>query len=449
MRESKEEHSVKKSANDDLFGFDSGPRAPQDPSAAGGPADPFGFDAPPPADPYDFEEMQDPMPKNQMRSAIEDGAAQPAEQGAAQAEAAASSAAQSEWQEDTQTAVTKCPACGANMVYDSERGKLYCEHCGTVQEIEAKNSEEIAFESLLQNSHEWAAESYSFRCENCGARGVVAKGEITQTCPYCGTSNIVEEDELPSLRPTAVVPFALGKEQAGSDVRKWARRRAFAPRRFRKSARPEKMSAVYMPAFSFDTRTESDYRAVLGKYYYTTRRVNGKTVRTRHVRYFNVSGHFAMAFDDVLIQASANIDQKSLDKLQPFNTNDSREYRPEYLSGFTANQADKSGTECWNEAKDVIRGRLQSAILRRYSYDVVSSFNINTQCYDITYKYILLPVYVGHCSWGKKLYNFFVNGINGRVTGKAPVSPVKVTALVVLCIGVLVGLYFLFRYFSG
>jgi len=79
---------------------------------------------------------------------------------------------------------------------------------------------------------------------------------------------------------------------------------------------------------------------------------------------------------------------------------------------------------------------------------VVSSFRISTQYYNITYKYVLLPVYVGHCKWRQKVYNFFVNGLNAKVTGKAPVSPLKVSILVVLGIALIVGLYFLFRYMS-
>ena len=350
---------------------------------------------------------------------------------------------------ENETAVTKCPSCGANMVYDSEKKKLHCIHCGTVRDIDAKSSEEQDFERLLAENNTWGRETHVFRCENCGAREVLDINEIAKTCPFCGTSNIVKTDELSGLKPNAVVPFQIGKDEAGSRVRKWIRKRAFAPGKFRKSARPEEIKGVYTPAFSFDTATESEYRAVLGKYYYTTRRVNGRTVSQRHIRYFTVSGHYSMAFDDVLVQASANIDQQSLDRLQPFDTNNSKEYTKEYLSGFTATQYSKSGLSCWDEAKGVIRNRLKSAILGQYTYDVVSSFDISTQCFHITYKYILLPVYVGHCNWHAKLYNFFVSGFNGKVTGKAPVSALKVSGLVLLGIGVLVGLYFLYRTFGG
>lgn len=349
---------------------------------------------------------------------------------------------------ENRTAVMKCPACGADMIYDAESGKLLCEHCGTQKEIESKTSEELDFERLLTDKGGWD-ESHVFRCENCGAQEVLDKNEIAKQCPFCGATNIVETSELPDIRPNAVVPFRVALKDAATAVKTWVRKRIFAPQKFRKSAKPEKMKGVYMPSFSFDSQTHSYYTAVLGKHYYVTRRVNGRTVQEQRTRYFTVSGNYEMFFDDVLIQASGTINQKSLNKLQPFQTNDSREYTKEYLSGYTATQNTKSGLECWEEAKGVIGNRLQSAILSQYVYDVVSSFRISTQYSGITFKYILLPVYVGHCKWHTKIYNFFVNGLNGKVTGKAPISPLKVFITVLIAAGVVVGLYFLFRMYGG
>lgn len=367
-----------------------------------------------------------------------------AEQPAPQSEASG------QWGEnpENRTSVMKCPSCGADMIYDAESGKLLCEHCGTQKEIAGKTSEELDFERLLTDKGGWK-ESHVFRCENCGAQEILDKNEIAKQCPFCGATNIVETSELPDIRPNAVVPFRVALKDAASAVKTWVRKRLFAPQKFRKSAKPEKMQGVYMPAFSFDSQTYSYYTAVLGKHYYVTRRVNGRTVQERRTRYFTVSGNFDMFFDDVLIQASGSIDQKSLNKLQPFQTNDSREYTGAYLSGYTATQNSKSGLECWEEAKDVIAGRLRSAILSRYVYDEVSSFRISTQYAGITFKYILLPVYVGHCKWHTKIYNFFVNGLNGKVTGKAPVSPLKVIITILIAAGVLVGLYFLFRLYGS
>ncbi len=346
------------------------------------------------------------------------------------------------------TGVTKCPSCGGGMEFDAEKGKLVCPYCGCEQEIEAAQAEELGFEKLLRADNGWAEESHVFRCERCGAREVLDRREIAKTCSFCGASNIVETEELPGLRPNAVLPFRLTDKEAGKSVKKWIRKRIFAPQKFRKSAKPEDLRGVYSPAFTFDAATSSDYSAVLGEYYYVTRRVNGRTVSERKIRYFNVSGHYNGRFDDVLVRASDAVGQASLDKLQPFGTNDSKEYTREYLSGYTASQYSRDGAVCWAEAKQIMADRLRSQILSRYTYDVVSSFNINTSYSNITYKYVLLPLYVGHCTWRQKLYNFFVNGVNGKVTGKAPVSPLKVGALVLLGAAIIVGLYFLFRYMS-
>ena len=372
----------------------------------------------------------------------------------AQEETAASAAAPArtyaaDEEVENATDVTKCPACGANMVYDSVRGKLYCEHCDTVVEVRARTSEEQDFERLLSRTDEWGAETHVFRCENCGAQEVLADGEIAKKCPFCGTTNIVRTDELPGLRPNGVVPFSIAKDDAIRRVRRWARKKLFAPRRFRKEADPENVNGMYMPAFSFDTSADAWYSGVLGKYHYRTKRVNGRTVQERYLVTFPIRGNYSMFFDDILIQASDKIGQKSLNALQPFDTNESKEYRKEYLSGYTAGQYSKDGLACWEEAKGVIHGRLRSAILAGYHYDTVVSFNLDFHCRNTTYKYLLLPVYVGHCSWKKKLYHFFVSGHNGKVTGKAPVSPLKVGIAVLLGAAVVAGLVFLFLWLNG
>lgn len=350
---------------------------------------------------------------------------------------------------ENQTGVMKCPACGANMVYDSERGKLYCEHCDTVVDVQAKTSEEQDFERLLARTNEWGAETHVFRCENCGAQEILANGEIAKKCPFCGTTNIVRTEELPGLKPNAIVPFSVTTEDAIGRVKRWAKKKLFAPRRFRKGADPEHVIGTYMPAFSFDTSADAWYSGMLGKYHYRTRRVNGRTVQERYLVTFPIRGNYSEFFDDILIQASDKIGQKSLNALQPFDTNESKEYRREYLSGYTAGQYTKDGIACWEEAKGVIHGMLRSAVLARYDYDTIVSFDLKFHCRNTTYKYLLLPVYVGHCSWKKKLYNFFVSGHNGKVTGKAPVSAFKVGIVVLLGLALIAGAVILYMWLNG
>ena len=54
---------------------------------------------------------------------------------------------------------------------------------------------------------------------------------------------------------------------------------------------------------------------------------------------------------------------------------------------------------------------------------------------------MLLPIYVGKFDWKKKadkkskIYNFFVNGFNGKVVGQSPVSPLKIGLLTLGILG--------------
>ncbi len=349
------------------------------------------------------------------------------------------------------TDTAKCPSCGAEMVFSPEEQKLSCPYCGFLKEIDfSKTSSEIPFDQLFtQKNEDWGSETHVFRCENCGAKEVINSNEIAKECPFCGTTNITQTEEISGLKPNGVVPFAIKLETAIKNVKAWAKKRLFAPKAFKQSAKPEKVKGTYMPAFTFDSYTFTYYTGVLGKYYTKTRRVNGKTQTYRVLRTFVISGTFDCRFDDVLIQANNRITQRQIEKISPFETNSSNEYSSEFLHGYTAQSNERGGDECWEDAKVFINSAIRSKILSRYVYDVVESFSPQTSFSEVTYKYLLLPVYVGHCNWKSKLYNFFVNGKNGKVTGKSPVSPLKVAIAVLLGLAVVAGVALLISLGGG
>ena len=100
-------------------------------------------------------------------------------------------------------------------------------------------------------------------------------------------------------------------------------------------------------------------------------------------------------------------------------------------------------TDCWSDAKDKMDAALRRNILSQYRYDVVGYLNVSTEHTGVTYKLELIPIWVGNFIFNKKPYNFFINGFNGKVTGKLPASPVRVSIAVLLGLGLLTGLFFL------
>ena len=61
---------------------------------------------------------------------------------------------------------------------------------------------------------------------------------------------------------------------------------------------------------------------------------------------------------------------------------------------------------------------------------------METAFLDITYKYLMLPVWFSNFKYKDKVYQFMVNGQTGKVAGKTPISVWKVllTIFIVLLV---------------
>ncbi len=341
--------------------------------------------------------------------------------------------------EAKETSYAKCPSCGANMTFNPLTQTLKCDHCGTIKDFsKSKSVKELDILDSLKERENWDKESSVYRCDNCGMVVVLDPHEVAKKCPSCGTSHIVKSTELAGLKPNAVYPFTLTKEEGLSRAKLWAKKRFFAPKSFKKSLVAENVQGVYEPCFTFDSCTYSYYEGRIGKRH--TRVVgSGKNKRTEtYIVWRRISGSFAYNFDDVLINATSSYNQKDLNKLQPFNYDTISVYEKEFLFGFMARRHEKSVNDSWEEAKDVMDVELKRRILNQYDHDVVDYINISTSHEKVTYKYVLLPVYNLVFNYKNKPYKVFVNGNTGKTTGKTPISALKVGILVISILAIII-----------
>lgn len=350
---------------------------------------------------------------------------------------------------NVQTTSVKCASCGANMVFDPVSQTLNCSHCGTKQSFKKDLfANEIDIISGIVSNEKWSQKDVTaYFCDNCGAKSVFSKGQTSTECPFCGTSHVTKIEEIEGVKPNGVLPFSFGEDKGVEFAKIWAKKRFFAPRKFKKNLTTKNVKGVYTPCFTFDSFTISFYTAKLGTTRYRTIG-SGKDRRTEsYTEWRIVRGSFSWRFDDVLITAGEKLDQKNLDKINPFDTNKSNAYDENFLLGFSAYHYDRDINDCWNDAVKIMDNQLKSLILGQYSYDKLGCINVATNHNEVTYKYVLLPVYVGNFSYNKKLYNFYVNGTNGKVYGKAPVSFLKIVFTVLTSIA-LIGLIGLLIYSS-
>ncbi len=359
-----------------------------------------------------------------------------------------------EWREDGQlnhrevdTETIKCDACGSNMIFDPENQRLECPHCGNSKSFATdRMAEELDINSGFDNAAKWEGSAVAFACDNCGAKVVLTDGEMATFCPFCGTAHAMKKEDVVGLKPNAVIPFTFKQEKAIEFSKSWARKKFFAPRKFKKNICSENVRGVYTPCFTFDSHTTSYYEGRIGKTH--TRTVgSGKNRRVQtYIVWRNIRGTYYDNFDDVLVTAGTKFNQDNLSKVAPYETNTSREYEENYLLGYMSYQYDVEIIDCWANAKRRIDSALRSRILSQYVHDTVAYLNVSTTHERVTYKYVMLPVYVGNYKYNKKTYNFFVNGNTGKVGGKTPKSIPKIIGAVFLGILAIVGLVLLMQH---
>ena len=307
----------------------------------------------------------------------------------------------------------KCPSCGADMTFDPKSGMLSCAFCDHKDEIITVNEEieEYDFNTVEEDPslNDWGTETKTIECNNCGGKTVVPAGETTVKCSFCGSAKVVSTDELPGIKPESLIPFKIDKKKSSDLFAAWIKKRRFAPSALKKEYRDGGPKGVYVPYWSYDTKTHSTYTGQAGDHYYETEMrtvtVNGRTEtrphRVQKTRWRFVSGTYDKNFDDIIFNDSDKVDQKIIERIEPFHLNELVKYNPKFLAGFAAERYKNGLKAVWERAKKYINNILRNdihAIIKR-GCDVVGTINISTNYDDIKYKHMLLPVWIlsGYC----------------------------------------------------
>lgn len=347
---------------------------------------------------------------------------------------------------DTETHRFPCNTCGADMRFDPSAGVLTCDHCGARETLDTSHATEpreldyahaINTQSLAPQTDDSSIETRVSECPNCGARTEFDPDLHAMECPFCATPVVADTGTHRSLKPRGLLPFALTESAAHDAMNDWLGRLWFAPNGLRDYARKgRKLDGMYIPYWTFDAQTESDYRGARGTDYYVTRRVKDskgqtKTVRQRRTRWRPVSGRVSRFFDDVLVLASNSLPRKYTAGLEPWDLSELEPYLPDYLAGFRA----EAYTVELEDGFALARAKMDRVIQRDVKFDIGGDrqriHDIHTDIRDVTFKHILLPVWVAAYKYRGKSYRFIVNGRTGRVQGERPYSAWKIAFAVI------------------
>nr|MDD6334983.1 TFIIB-type zinc ribbon-containing protein [bacterium] len=341
----------------------------------------------------------------------------------------------------------KCPNCGATVLFDPATGGLKCEYCGWSAEVpppeEGREVCEMDFDTAESTgNYEWGAEKKMVICKSCGAQSVYDQLMVSDICPYCGATAVMQEVGQKSLAPNGVCPFEISGKQAEQRFRTWLGRRWFTPGKAKKSVRADRFTGVYMPYWTFDCNTTSNYSARYGK----DRRVKQGDKYVTVTDWYSCSGVYSRFFDDVLVNASSRQQDSDVRKVEPYNLKKGVPYQPEFVAGFVSERYSVGLKSGWEKGRGRIRSSLESEIgeqiRTRYHADRVSGLNFSTRYANITYKYMILPLWMSSFRYKNKTYRFLVNGQTGKVGGKAPISWLRVLLAVAVGLAILLLLYY-------
>ena len=348
-----------------------------------------------------------------------------------------------------------CRACGANVEYEPGTASLVCPYCNADNPIpqSADDVEELDFrKALVHADRPEGVETLAVSCGACGAGFTLQPNVTADRCPFCDAPIVASEAAVRrQIEPWALLPFAIPKKDAGAAQKQWLHGRWFAPSDLVRRANRDAIDGVYLPFWTYDCQTESFYVGQRGHYYYEDEEYetteNGQQVtRTRRVqktRWSPASGVVWVPFDDVVVPGSERLPTALIAKLEPWDLDRLERYDERYLSGFQAECYQIGLEDGFEHAKRFMDPAIRNACARDIGGDTQVVHTVKTRYDRITFKHILLPVWISAYRYRDRVYRVMINARTGEVVGERPWSAVKIT-LAVLAMTLLIALILYF-----
>jgi DNA-directed RNA polymerase subunit RPC12/RpoP len=278
----------------------------------------------------------------------------------------------------------KCPNCGADMAFDSETGTLSCGSCGRQDNIENFS------EDYINRTFE-PDEAKEYHCENCGAIIITEAQTAATHCSFCGAAVVLADRLSGNLAPAKVIPFTISKEEAIAAFHKWAKKGRLTPKGFTNANRIKEMTGMYVPFWLYDIGGNAEVNAIATRVRTYT---SGDMIYTE-TNFYEVFRDINLSYLKVPVDASEKMDDELMDKLEPYNYGELKEFKTPYLAGYLAEKYDYDEGTLYSRVESKVLPFIDSYISSTITgYSTVSYKNkqINTNKKNVYYT--LLPVWM-------------------------------------------------------
>ena len=127
-----------------------------------------------------------------------------------------------------------CPTCGADLRFEPDRGRLKCQHCGHEEAIPERRGGDPRARPARGRARQPAGRGDARRlrfaqCPSCGAQIEFDADVHARECPFCASPIVTDTGVSRQIKPQAQLPFLLAEDQARAAMNRWLGRLWFAP----------------------------------------------------------------------------------------------------------------------------------------------------------------------------------------------------------------------------
>ncbi len=119
-----------------------------------------------------------------------------------------------------------------------------------------------------------------------------------------------------------------------------------------------------------------------------------------------------------------------VDHLEPWDLGHLEGFQPAFLAGFKTERYVVSLADGFGTAQQIMDVQIRRLCCQNIGGDHQQLSSVQTQHVGVTYKHILLPMWLAVYRYQNRTFHILVNARNGEVTGDRPYSWIKITLLV-------------------
>ena len=227
-------------------------------------------------------------------------------------------------------------------------------------------------------------------------------------------------------------------------MNRWLGRLWFAPTDLKQYARADRaMQGIYVPYWTYDAETAEPLHRPAR--HGLLREPPDAGDRQRPAADRDAAGRpralaarraarWRARFDDVLVLGSTSLPKRFTDALAPWDLSALSAYDPRFLAGFRAEGYTVPVETAYGEARAMMNAVIEDDVRRDIGGDQQRIERIETDVGRLTFKHVLLPVWLAAYRYRGKSFRFVVNGRTGTVEGERPWSAGKIAALIALAL---------------